>query len=92
MVMRGTARSGWRRRPLIAAVATLAIVAAVGVAGRAAAADDGGASDALILGLWEAQSLNGVNNNLFTPNEGAAGDRYLRVGSARYADGIGASR
>jgi len=41
----------------------------------------------LILGLWEAQSLNGVNNNPFSPKEGAAGDRYLRIGSARYADG-----
>jgi hypothetical protein len=58
----------------------------VGIAGTAAA-DDGGASDAPILGIWEAQSLNGVNNNPFFPNAGRAGTNYLRIGSARYADG-----
>lgn len=87
MVMRGKARPGWRRTPLIAAVATLAVVATVGLTAQAAAAEDGGTSDALILGLWEAQSLNGVNNNVIDPNVGAVGDRYLRIGPARYADG-----
>ena len=87
--MRVTARSGWRRRrPLIAAVATLAAVGAVAIPGRAAAADAGGTNDAPILGIWEPQSLNGVNNNVTVDaNAGAAGIRYLRIGSARYADG-----
>src|SRR5262249_36485993 len=31
--------------------------------------------------------LSGVNNNLFDPFDGAAGDRYLRIGTAHYADG-----
>jgi len=85
--MRGTARPGWRRKPLLAAVATLAVVAAVGLSEQAAAADDGGTSDALILGQWEAQSLNGVNNNIIDATAGASGDQYLRIGPARYADG-----
>jgi Animal haem peroxidase len=86
--MRVQTRPGRRRRSLIAAVATtIAVVAAVAVTERAASADDGGTSDALILGTWEAQSLNGVNNNPFFPTAGAAGTRYLRLGSARYADG-----
>lgn len=88
MVMRVPTRSGRRRRSLIAVLATtIAVVAAVAVTEQAASADDGGTSDALILGTWEAQSLNGVNNNPFFPTAGAAGDRYLRIGSARYADG-----
>jgi hypothetical protein len=85
MAMRVTTRR-WRRRPLIAAVATLAVVGAVGFAQRASA-DDGGTSDAPILGIWEAQSLNGVFNNPLSPTAGSAGIRYLRIGSARYADG-----
>jgi len=88
MVMRIRTWSRQRRRSLVAAVATtIAVTAAVAVAQRAVAADDGGTSDALILGIWEAQSLNGVNNNPFSPNAGAAGTRYLRIGPARYADG-----
>jgi hypothetical protein len=88
MVMRVQTRPGQRRRSLIAAVATtIAVVAAVALTEGAAVADDGGTSDALILGIWEAQSLNGVNNNPFFPTAGAAGTRYLRIGSARYADG-----
>ena len=76
---------GWRRS-LIAAVATLTAVATVAVAGRAAA-EDGGTSDAPILGVWEVQSLNGVNNNPIFPNAGSVGINYLRIGNARYADG-----
>jgi hypothetical protein len=53
----------------------------------ASAADDGGVSDAPILGIWEVQSLSGVNNNPNFPTLGAAGQRYLRIGPARYADG-----
>src|SRR3954470_23782204 len=88
MVMRIRTRSRQRRRSLVAALATtIAVISAVAVAQRAVAADDGGTSDALILGTWEAQSLNGVNNNPFSPNAGAAGTRYLRIGPARYADG-----
>ena len=85
--MRVYARSGWRRRSLIAAFAALTVVAAVSVAGTANAADDGGVSDAPILGTWEVQSLNGANNNPFTPNFGRSGTNYLRIGSPRYADG-----
>jgi len=62
-------------------------VAAVGLSEQAAAADDGGTSDALILGQWEVQSLSGVNNNINDPTAGAVGDRYLRIGPVRYADG-----
>lgn len=52
-----------------------------------AQADDGGVSDAPILGVWEVQSLNGVNNNPNVSTAGAAGTRYLRIGPTRYADG-----
>jgi hypothetical protein len=86
MAMHVTSRSGWRRRPLLAAFAALAIVGALGIS-DVASADDGGVSDAPILGIWEVQSLNGVNNNPNFPNLGAAGQRYLRIGPARYADG-----
>src|ERR1043166_4509455 len=46
-----------------------------------------GVAAAPILGIWEAQSLNGVNNNPYSPNLGAANTRYLRIGPTRYADG-----
>jgi len=72
---------------VLAAAAALAVVAALGVASSPAAADDGGVSDAPILGLWEVQSLSGHNNNEFVPNAGQAGINYLRIGNARYADG-----
>jgi hypothetical protein len=52
-----------------------------------AVADDGGVSDAPILGIWEAQSLNGINNNPFVPTAASAGTNYLRLGPTRYADG-----
>ncbi|GIH10407.1 hypothetical protein Rhe02_84740 [Rhizocola hellebori] len=68
------------------AVGVLAVVGAIALTGPATA-DYGGASDAPILGIWEVQSLNGMNNNPYSPRAGAAGDRYLRMGSARYADG-----
>jgi hypothetical protein len=87
MAMRVSTRLGRRRRPLLAACAALAVVAAIGVASSPASADDGGVSDAPILGIWEVQSLNGINNNLIDPADGAAGDRYLRIGTAHYADG-----
>jgi hypothetical protein len=57
------------------------------MAGTASAADDGGASDAPILGRWEVQSLSGVNNNPFNRNLGRAGQNYIRVAPSRYADG-----
>ncbi|HEX6869779.1 MAG TPA: peroxidase family protein [Micromonosporaceae bacterium] len=86
MAMGATKRRGWRRSPLFAAAVALAVVGAVGYAGSAAA-DDGGVSDAPILGIWEVQSLNGINNNPYFPYAGSAGTNYLRIGSARYADG-----
>ena len=85
--MRVSTRLGRRRRPLLAASAALAVVAAVMVATSPASAEDGGTSDAPILGIWEVQSLSGVNNNPNDPFAGAAGDRYLRIGTAHYADG-----
>lgn len=85
--MRVSTRLGRHRRPLLAASAALAVVAALGVASSPASADDGGVSDAPILGIWEVQSLNGHNNNPFFPTAGQAGINYLRIGNARYADG-----
>jgi hypothetical protein len=79
-------RLGRRRKPLLAALAVLAVVGALGVSGTAAA-DDGGVSDAPILGIWEVQSLNGINNNPFSPTAASAGTNYLRLGPTRYADG-----
>jgi hypothetical protein len=67
-------------------LAALGVVAAIAIA-NPAQADDGGVSDALILGIWEPQSLNGINNNPFVPTAGSVGIRYLRIGQARYADG-----
>ena len=84
--MRVNTRPGRRRRRLTAALAALVVVGALGVS-KTAAAEDGGTSDAPILGIWEVQSLNGVNNNPFSPSAGRAGANYLRIGSARYADG-----
>lgn len=85
--MRVSTRLGRRRRPLLAASAALVVVAAMSVASSPASAEDGGVSDAPILGIWEAQSLSGVNNNPNVPTAGAAGDQYLRIGTAHYADG-----
>jgi hypothetical protein len=87
MAMRVTTRPGRRRRRLTAALAALIVVGALGISSGSASAEDGGTSDAPILGIWEVQSLNGVNNNLFSPSAGRAGANYLRIGSARYADG-----
>jgi len=79
-------RRGKWARSIMAVLAALGVVGAVAVASPAHA-DDGGVSDAPILGIWEVQSLNGVNNNPFVPNAGAANTRYLRIGNANYADG-----
>lgn len=70
----------------MAVLAALAVVVAVASA-NPALADDGGVSDAAILGIWEVQSLNGINNNPNVPTIGAAGTKYLRIGPSRYADG-----
>jgi hypothetical protein len=78
-------RSG-ARRFRIAILAGVTAVVPIAVA-TPAAAEDGGVSDAPILGSWEPQSLSGVNNNPYVPNAGAVGTRYLRIGPARYADG-----
>src|SRR5262245_10164739 len=88
MAVRSATRPGRRRRrPLIATLVALAVVGAVTVSQAASATDDGGTSDAPILGIWEVQSLNGVNNNPFFPTAGASNTLYLRIGNARYADG-----
>jgi heme peroxidase len=86
MAMRAPSRRGRRRRSITVVLSALAIVGAVAIA-RPAQADDGGVSDAPILGIWEVQSLNGINNNPNFPTLGAAGTRYLRIGPAHYADG-----
>ena len=78
-------RAKWSRS-VLAAAAGLAVVASVAIASPAQA-DDGGVSDAPILGHWEVQSLNGVDNNPYSPTLGSAGTKYLRIGPARYADG-----
>ncbi|HKD99035.1 MAG TPA: peroxidase family protein [Micromonosporaceae bacterium] len=78
-------RRRWRRSILVL-FAGLAVVATVVVASPASA-DDGGVSDAPILGIWEVQSLNGVDNNPFVANLGATNTRYLRIGPSHYADG-----
>jgi len=85
--MRVTTRPGRRRRRLTAALAALVVVGALGISSGSASAEDGGTSDAPIVGIWEVQSLNGINNNPFSPTAGRAGANYLRIGSARYADG-----
>src|SRR5690242_18029896 len=84
--MRAPTRPGWRRTPILAALAALTVIGSLTIP-RSAAAEDGGRSDAPILGIWEVQSLNGVDNNQLDPTIGAAGTRYLRLGPARYADG-----
>src|SRR5215217_481804 len=84
--MRTTMRRGRLRRSIMVVLAALAVVVAV-VTANPAQADDGGVSDAPILGTWEVQSLNGINNNPFSPTLGAADTKYLRIGPARYADG-----
>jgi len=84
--MRVNTRVGRRRKPLIAALAVLTVVGAIGFSGTAAA-DDGGVSDAPILGIWEVQSLNGVNNNPNSPRVGSSNTNYLRLAPVRYADG-----
>ena len=71
--MRVTTRPGRRRRRLTAALAALVVVGALGISSRSASAEDGGTSDAPILGIWEVQSLNGVNNNPYSPRAGTAG-------------------
>jgi hypothetical protein len=85
--MRVILRRAGARRSLLAALSALTVVAVVAVADPARA-DDGGVSDAPILGIWEVQSLNGINNNPDVPTAGSAGIRYLRIGPARYADGL----
>src|SRR6266498_4344493 len=74
------------RRTLFAGIAASTAIVVVATVNQANA-DDGGVHDAPILGVWEVQSLNGVNNNPNFPNAGAANTQYLRIGPARYADG-----
>jgi len=84
-VRRGPVR-GWRRKALVATFAAVVVGASVAMAGSAAA-EDGGTSDAPILGIWEVQSLSGRNNNLAHPTWGQAGGNYIRLAPSRYADG-----
>src|SRR2546423_784956 len=84
--MRLVMRSAGLRRSLLAGLAAVTAIVVVGTANQAQA-DDGGVSDAPILGVWEVQSLNGINNNPNFPTAGAVNDQYLRIGPARYADG-----
>src|SRR5690349_12814670 len=75
------------RRTLLTGLAASTVIGVVVVLTNPAQADDGGVSDAPILGTWEAQSLNGVNNNPNSPRIGSVNTQYLRIGPARYADG-----
>jgi heme peroxidase len=84
--MRLTLRRAGLRRSLLTVLASATVVAVVAT-GNSAQADDGGVSDSPILGIWEAQSLSGVNNNPDVPSAGSANTKYLRIGPARYADG-----
>jgi hypothetical protein len=84
--MRLVMRRAGLRRSLFAVVPAVTVVAVIATA-NPAQADDGGVSDAPILGVWEVQSLNGINNNPNFPTAGAVNTRYLRIGNARYADG-----
>lgn len=85
--MRLAMRRSGLRRTLLAGLAALSVIVVVATLSSPAQADDGGVSDAPILGIWEAQSLNGVNNNPNIPRIGSANTQYLRIGPARYADG-----
>src|SRR5205823_13402808 len=84
--MRLVMRRAGLRRSLFAVVPAATVVAVIATA-NPAQADDGGVSDAPILGVWEVQSLNGINNNPNFPTAGATNTQYLRIGNARYADG-----
>jgi hypothetical protein len=75
------------RRTLLTGLAASTVIGVVVVMTNPAQADDGGVSDAPILGIWEVQSLNGVNNNPNFPRIGSSNTQYLRIGPARYADG-----
>src|SRR5256885_11830281 len=85
--MRLTLRRSGMRRSLLTVLAAVSVVSLVVANGNSALAEDGGVSDAPILGIWEAQSLNGVDNNPDVPSAGSANTKYLRIGPARYADG-----
>jgi Animal haem peroxidase len=85
--MRLAMRRSGLRRTLLAGLAALSVIVVVATLSSPAQADDGGVSDAPILGTWEVQSLNGVNNNPNFPRDGSANTEYLRIGPARYADG-----
>ncbi len=45
--------------------------------------------DQTVVGLDEVRSLDGSANNLVDPTLGQAGQNYLRVAEANYADGVG---
>jgi hypothetical protein len=66
----------------------VALVVTGGLTTGTASASNGGASGGLILGIWEAQSLSGANNNRANPTWAMAGSVYPRVAPARYADGF----
>src|ERR1051325_11480224 len=85
--MRLAMRRSGIRRTLLAGLAALSVIVVVATLSSPAQADDGGVSDAPILGVWEVQSLNGINNNPNFPTAGAVNTQYLRIGNARYADG-----
>jgi len=76
-----------RRRSLLGVLAAVVAISVIAGVSGAAVAEDGGTSDAPILGAWEVQSLNGNNNNPLSPRVGSVGTNYLRIGPSRYADG-----
>jgi hypothetical protein len=88
---RPSRRTARRRRTLVAVFAALVVVGSLSLTGTANA-EDGGTSDADILGIWEVQSLSGANNNPFVPSAGQAGGRYLRLVNSVYGDGLSSMR
>src|SRR4051812_9651229 len=66
-------------------------VAAVAIAGLSAATVVVSNAPAAQAALpFEVENLNGSGNNIAHPDWGQANKPYLRLGAARYADGIGA--
>jgi len=66
---------------------TLAAVAVAGLSAATVVVSNAPAAQAAL--PFEVENLNGSGNNVAHPTWGQAGQPYLRVGAARYGDGIG---
>ncbi len=79
-----------------ATLGVAAVAGGLGVSGAAEFIDEtpaaaAGATGRLILGIWEARSLNGTGNNKQHPDWGAANTIYPRMAPAAYVDGVAES-